>query len=131
MAEGIEEYEVDRVLAHRYNARGVFRYLVSWQGYTLHDATWEPEAKLQNARDAINAYSKSADIENRSGGRQRHSYKIARRKLSLRGGEKGEKKGRKGEREGEERREEGENQKRSLRAQIWSDFDVIGLVGFV
>jgi hypothetical protein len=65
-ADGGEEYEVDRVLAHRYNAKDGFSYLVSWKGYALHDATWEPEGNLQNARDAINQYVRSTNIDNRS-----------------------------------------------------------------
>ena len=50
---GAEEYEVDRILAKRGRGRAE-RYLVSWKGYPLYDATWEPyENLVPNAAEAL------------------------------------------------------------------------------
>jgi hypothetical protein len=65
-ADGIEEYEVDRVLAHRYNAKNGFSYLVSWKGYALHDATWEPESNLENATATLDEYKRSSGFSRTS-----------------------------------------------------------------
>ena len=62
----VEWYEVDRILAHRRHGRTGWAYLVAWKGYAVHDATWEPEANLDDARDAINAYLDSDNIDDRS-----------------------------------------------------------------
>ena len=43
--DGYERFIVERILNHRDNRRGR-QYLVKWTGY--QDATWEPEAYLQN-----------------------------------------------------------------------------------
>jgi hypothetical protein len=52
----INEYEVDRILAHRHHKNRI-SYLVLWKGYGMHDATWEPEENLSNAQDALQAYA--------------------------------------------------------------------------
>jgi len=64
ISDGLEEYQVDRVLAHRYNPRTGYTYLVSWKGYALHDATWEPERNLENASEALQAYLTSSNPAN-------------------------------------------------------------------
>jgi hypothetical protein len=64
--EGIKEYEVDHILAHRAHGRSGWAYLVACKGYAMHDATWEPEANLGIAREAINAYLDSENIDDRS-----------------------------------------------------------------
>jgi hypothetical protein len=61
-AGGDEEYEVERVLAHRYHPAQGYSYLVCWKGYGLHDATREPESNLENAGEAVNAYLNSLSI---------------------------------------------------------------------
>ena len=76
-ADGGDEYEVDRILTHRYNAKDGFSYLVSWKGYD--DATWEPETNLQNARDAIDQYIRSTNIDDRSADGFRRSGRASRR----------------------------------------------------
>jgi hypothetical protein len=58
--DGIEEYEVDRILAHRLHKKNGYSYLVSWKGYADHDATWEPAANLRNARAALQLYNRNA-----------------------------------------------------------------------
>jgi hypothetical protein len=49
------EYEVDYILDQRTRFRHT-EFLVKWMGYPEHDATWEPEANLTNAQDAIKKY---------------------------------------------------------------------------
>jgi hypothetical protein len=67
-SEGSEEYEVDRILSHRNHSTKEHSHLVAWKGYALHDATWKPEANLNNAQDALRAYrSKIVDAPLDSG----------------------------------------------------------------
>ena len=54
-----EQFEVDSILDHQDegSARRKKRsYLVSWKGYPMEDATWEPEAHLKNASSSIQMY---------------------------------------------------------------------------
>jgi hypothetical protein len=63
--EGIEEYEVERILDHRKNKKtGAISYLVAWRGYALHDATWEPYANLQNSEALLSEYWKEQKADN-------------------------------------------------------------------
>ena len=51
--EGEEEYEVEEVLdLHRHHRK--LQFLVKWKGYT--DATWQPEADLENAQELVNEF---------------------------------------------------------------------------
>jgi hypothetical protein len=58
--EDQEEYEVDRILEHRYlrrgNGRPQLQYKVLWKGYPIHDATWEPVHNLTRCQDTIWKY---------------------------------------------------------------------------
>ena len=54
-----EEYEVVSVTAREYRA-GLPFYLVEWSGD--HDATWEPEANLVNAVDAVKKFNDALKI---------------------------------------------------------------------
>ena len=48
MVEGEEEYEVEAILKHK--GKGARRlYLVTWKGYPITEASWEPESHLRNA----------------------------------------------------------------------------------
>ncbi|KAJ9120372.1 hypothetical protein QFC24_005328 [Naganishia onofrii] len=58
--DGAEEYEVDRIIAHRVHKKNGFTYLVCWKGYAEHNATWEPAANLRNAQAAMQTYMRSA-----------------------------------------------------------------------
>lgn len=49
------EYEVEAVLGMRL-VHGRLYYLVHWRGYAASDRTWEPEAHLAKAQDAIDEY---------------------------------------------------------------------------
>ena len=45
--DGHEEYEVEKILAHRqYGRNQQMQYLVKWQGYPDSDNTWEPKENL-------------------------------------------------------------------------------------
>ena len=50
--DGAEEFEVLEILDSRIN-RGKLEYLVHWQGYEVHERTWEPTANLKNAPEMI------------------------------------------------------------------------------
>lgn len=57
--EGEQEYEVERIVGVRTRRKGrktMKEYLVLWKGYPEWERTWEPEANLQNARDAIREF---------------------------------------------------------------------------
>ena len=55
LVDGNLEYEVEAILRHR--GKGARRqYLVSWKGYDLSKATWEPESHLTNAPDVLADY---------------------------------------------------------------------------
>ena len=54
--DGMDEFEVERVLDHRRVRRGrvwVDEYLVKWVEYGVFEATWEPSAHLANAPTAL------------------------------------------------------------------------------
>ena len=55
LVEGHLEYEVEQILRHK--GKGARRrYLVSWKGYPLTEASWEPESCLQHAPDILADY---------------------------------------------------------------------------
>ena len=48
VVDGEEEYEVEGILMHK--GKGVWRlYLVMWKGYSIIEASREPESHLQHA----------------------------------------------------------------------------------
>ncbi|GAB7327234.1 hypothetical protein MBLNU13_g11132t2 [Cladosporium sp. NU13] len=40
------EYNVEKILAEQVHDDGMLRYLLKWEGYPLHSATWEPAENL-------------------------------------------------------------------------------------
>ena len=50
-----EEYEVDAILDKKI-IRKKTQYLIKWVGYPLHDATWEPEEHLTNAKQKLQEF---------------------------------------------------------------------------
>lgn len=59
---GQEEYEVERVVDHRYRGRGKSKkieYLVLWKGYPDYEKTWQKEEDLENAKQKVKEYWKS------------------------------------------------------------------------
>ena len=63
--DGNLEYEVEAILRHC-NKRARRQYLVSWKGYDLCEATWEPESHLANALDIWADYLCRAQMSKRS-----------------------------------------------------------------
>jgi hypothetical protein len=51
-----EEHEVLRILDSRKDGKGLYSFLVQWVGETAAQATWEPQANLRNASEAIQEY---------------------------------------------------------------------------
>ncbi|GHJ84924.1 hypothetical protein NliqN6_1326 [Naganishia liquefaciens] len=80
-SDGSAEYEVERILAHRHDPREGFTYLVLWKGYGLHDATWEPESNLINARDVVREYLRSNNLHDHSQPPAKRGYRQSRRRL--------------------------------------------------
>lgn len=52
------EYEVETIKAHRHTSQksNARQYLVKWKGYDADHCTWEKEANLRNAPDALADY---------------------------------------------------------------------------
>ena len=44
------------ILRHRIGRRNQVEYLVSWKGYDLADATWEPARNLTNCAELLREY---------------------------------------------------------------------------
>ena len=64
---GAREWEVSKVLAHR-GRTGRKQYLVKWKGYPLYEATWEPEANLENAKAKLRQFWKRLEEGEREEG---------------------------------------------------------------
>jgi hypothetical protein len=61
LVDGRDAWEVDKVLAMKTRRVGRSRkkvnyYLVLWKGYPEHEATWEPEKNLEQAKEAIKLF---------------------------------------------------------------------------
>ena len=50
-----EKYKVKTILDKR-TLRNRPQYLIKWLEYLLHDATWEPEENLENAKKTIQKF---------------------------------------------------------------------------
>ena len=60
-ATGMEEYEVERIVDHRFRGRGKSKkleYLVLWKGYPEYEKTWQKEQDLENAKRRVIDYWK-------------------------------------------------------------------------
>jgi len=56
LIDGEEEYEVERIVAHRYHGRNrSLQYLIKWKGYPEVDNTWEPAEQI-HAPDLLKTY---------------------------------------------------------------------------
>jgi hypothetical protein len=57
-----EEFEVEQVLDHRWNAKKKkYEYLIKWKGYHDHDATWEIEENMRNSKEILDDYVVETD----------------------------------------------------------------------
>ena len=52
---GHVEFEVEKVINMR-KVKGKRQYLILWKGYPDHDASWEPEEHVKNAKGKIKEY---------------------------------------------------------------------------
>jgi hypothetical protein len=52
------EWEVDRIVDHRYRGKGKkkMEYLVLWKGYPDYERTWQKEQDLSNAPESVAQY---------------------------------------------------------------------------
>ncbi len=62
--DGVEVYEVERILLHDYKGRNKrdLYYLIKWSGYDESDATWEKASyirSLPGLRGIVREYHKS------------------------------------------------------------------------
>lgn len=60
--EDHDEWEVQSIQAHKDTTKGR-QYLVRWKGYSPAEDTWEPEANLANAPEAVDNYLSTAPAE--------------------------------------------------------------------
>ena len=62
--DGSAEWVVERILDHRrYGRRKVLQYLILWQGYPAHEATWEPIENLNGALELVVTYNTRKKIQ--------------------------------------------------------------------
>ena len=54
-----DEFEVERILDKRRDAKDGYEYLVQWRGYSSEDNSWEPASNVANAARAIADYEQS------------------------------------------------------------------------
>jgi hypothetical protein len=57
-ADQEDEFEVEKVLAHRTESNGL-EYLVKWKGYPQSENTWEPDTNLTNCRLLLAQYHRT------------------------------------------------------------------------
>ena len=59
-----EEYEVERILDHRWDNRNkTYEYLIQWKGWSsMFENRWEPRAHLDNATELRDEYDRKVGI---------------------------------------------------------------------
>jgi hypothetical protein len=61
---GAPIFEVDRILDHRRMGKSKrIQYLVSWKGYPIHEATWEPIENLDGALESVSEYNAKKNVD--------------------------------------------------------------------
>ena len=60
--EGVEEWEVERILNKR-KVRGVKKYLVQWKGFMAENDIWEKKEDLENAKELVDEFKGRLNAE--------------------------------------------------------------------
>lgn len=55
-------YSVDKILNHRMLADGKREFLISWENYSIRQATWEPESHLDGAYSKLQNYCRDKKL---------------------------------------------------------------------
>jgi hypothetical protein len=61
LLDGEEEYEVEAIVAHKRQGRGLV-YLIKWKGYPTSDNSWEPQKNLKHAQDILSTYKENHQL---------------------------------------------------------------------
>jgi hypothetical protein len=69
-----KEYEVEKLVSHRYDSKGHLQYKVRWQGFSKEHDTWQTFDDLSSAPEAIEVYSRTLS----KGERVRHEAALRR-----------------------------------------------------
>jgi Chromo (CHRromatin Organisation MOdifier) domain len=59
--DGEEEWEVERILAHRKRGRG-YQYLVHFKGYSNAEDKWLPAKNLENSSEMLDKYKQDNNL---------------------------------------------------------------------
>ena len=51
-------FQVEQIVCHRYNSKGLDEYLVYWKGFDISSATWEPVENLLSCTDLIQQFQR-------------------------------------------------------------------------
>ena len=70
---GIDEWTVEKVLdireikirKSRFVYENIIEYLILWKGYSIEEATWEPEEHLENCYEELENFKKKQLEKNR------------------------------------------------------------------
>lgn len=58
-----EEYMVEKILDKKKH-KGVWKYKVKWEGYSLNECTWEPKDNLSNCKEMIERFERDWEEKN-------------------------------------------------------------------
>jgi hypothetical protein len=58
LIDGSEEHEVDHIVGHRKDKRGVMQFLIRWKGEGPDGDTWLTASALKNAKETLQEYKK-------------------------------------------------------------------------
>jgi hypothetical protein len=61
-----QEYNIEKIITHRYNGNNNPEYLVRWEGYGENHDTWEPETHVQNDNPCVIEYWQAQTTQQRN-----------------------------------------------------------------